>query len=225
MYGFYKTTLVASLIAACSILLTSAITAEPRSTPQKGQLDSIVLPTSSKGILSQCGDYFTFNPDSNKYGVIPNDYDGSIPLHKMTIPVYGYITSKPFDVDKANKLKQGENPYTPDEIHRALWNGDTFIWVSKSLPSTSYDFVKSYVTEWNKAHEKKLIVLTWPGKNIAWKGKEDIPLGRQFAFSSWNISQSCLSFSEDAFEEFMQQSDALNIGRDMKTLPAVRKPH
>jgi hypothetical protein len=215
MYSFYKITLIGTLIAACSVLLTTTITAEPRSTPRAGENSSIVLPTSANGILSQCGDYFTFNPETSYYGVVPSEYDrDTIPVPPMTVPVYGFMEAKAFDVEKASKLKQGENPYKIAAINRAMWDGHTFIWIEKTVPAETYNYIKSYAAEWNKTHENKVIPLTWTAE-------KSLPQKRTFAFSSWNTSQSCRSFSESAFEEYMEQVAQQNSGRALKPVPVA----
>lgn len=212
MYGSYKITLMAALFAACSVLVTTAITAEPRSTPKAGEYSSTIIPTNSTGILSQCGDYFTFDGKKEFHGVIPDEYDKDIPVHQMIVPVYGYMLQSPFSVDDALKMEQGKNPYAIEEINRALWEGHSFIWVGPNVPAETYNFIQSYANEYNKTHDKKVITLTW-------NGKKNLPMGRDFAFSSWNISQSCMSFSEDAFEEFLGQAQTHNAGRDINVLP------
>jgi hypothetical protein len=212
----YKTTLVAALLAACGILTSTAITAEPRSAPQAGANNSIVLPTNSDGILSQCGDYFTFNPDEEFYGVVPDEYEKEfIPVHPMIVPVYGYMVDREFKVDEATKLKLGENPYTIAEINRAMWDGHTFIWMEKNTDPETYEFIQNYVNTWNQTHEKKVIALTW-------KGDKQLPQNRELAFSNWNISQSCMSFSEATFNEFMKQAEEHNAGRDISALPIAK---
>ena len=213
MYGLYKTTLVAALLAACSVLLTSAITTEPRSTPKAGPDSSIVLPTSSTGILSQCGDYYTFSAKKEVYGVVPDEYDKDfVPVPAMTVPVYGFMADAPFKIDEALTMEQGKNAYTIAEINRALWDGHSFIWLEKDVPAETYDYITAYADSWNKTHEKKVIALTW-------NGTKNLPQGRDFAFSSWSISQSCMSFSEAAFEKFLEQAKVHNAGRDISVLP------
>lgn len=212
MYGFYKATLVSALVAACSVLLTTAITAEPRSTPQAGPDNSIVMPASSKGILSQCGDYFTFKPVSTDYGVVPKDYDKEYTFPPVTVPVYGFMSNNQINTDEATHLKQGENPYTLPEINRALWEGNFFIWVDKKNSSETYDYIQGYANKWNATHTNKIIVLTW-------NDPKALPQGRSFGFSGWGISQSCMSFSEAAFEEFLEKAQEHNAGRESIPLP------
>jgi hypothetical protein len=212
MYGFYKTTLVSALIAACSVLLTTAITAEPRSTPQAGENNSIVLPTSSSGILSQCGDYYTFKPKATDYGVVPENYDKEYSFPSMIVPVYGFMSRNSINLDEATQQKQNTNPYTLPEINRTLWEGHSFIWVDKKTTPETYDYLHSYADNWNKTHAQKVIVLTW-------NGVKPLPLGRAYAFSSWTISQSCMSFSEKTFEEFLEQAKEQNAGREIALLP------
>lgn len=215
MYGFYKTTLVSALVAACGVLLTTAITAPPRSTPQAGENNSIVLPASSKGVLSQCGDYFTFNPEKTDFGAVPENYDKDYSFPPMIVPAYGFMLNRELKVDEASQVKQGENPYTIPEINRALWDGHSFIWVDQKTAPETFTYIHDYADKWNKIHEKKVIVLTW-------KEARPLPLGRSFGFSSWGITQSCMSFSESTFDEFLEKAQEHNVGRDTTTLPAAK---
>lgn len=226
MYMLYKTALITTLVAACGLLTSTALTAEPRSAPHTDvKTNSIFFPTNSDGILSQCGDYFTFNPDKESYGVVPDEFAKSYKAtHPMTVPVYGYMVNQEFNVEQASQVKQGENPYTIAEINRAMWDGHTFIWAKKGLPSETYSYVQDYADKWNLTHEKKVVLLTWNGENlyVEEKGKDrDLPMGREFGFSSWNVSQSCMSFSEGAFSEFMEQAEQLNANRDIQILPVA----
>lgn len=230
MYVLQKTGILASLLAACALLVGSALTAEPRSTPKAGPNESITLPINATGILSQCGDYFTFNPDEDKYGVVPEEYDKNyIPVPDMIVPVYGFMADKTFDVEAAMKLPQGENPYLLSDINRALWEGHTFIWTYNELSADAHQYAKDYADKWNETHDKKVIVLTWKGKQgLPQDSKprpqtsESLPQDREFAFSSWNISQSCETFSDDTFEEFMEKSNEHNAERDIETLPVAK---
>lgn len=214
MYGFYKTTLVSALVAACGVLLTTAITAPPRSTPQAGEANSIVLPASSKGVLSECGDYFTFNPVKTDFGIVPENYDKDYTFPPMIVPAYGFMATSGIKTSEAVQLKQGDNPYTLPEVNRALWDGHSFIWVDKKITPETFTYIHDYANKWNKIHEKKVIVLSW-------NGAKALPLGRSFAFSSWGITQSCMGFSEPAFEEFLEKAKEHNVGRDTKTLPVA----
>lgn len=217
MYRFYKITLIAALLAASGALTATAITAEPRSTPHAGENGSIVVPTSSTGILSQCGDYFTFNPNKSFYGVVPDDYkEDFIPVPKMIVPVYGFMVDIPFDVEEAMKVQQGENPYQRGHINRALWEGHTFIWIDKDVESETFDFIKAHAEQWNATHSNKLIPLTWTDED---KG---LPQARDFAFSSWETSQSCMSFSVEALDEFLSQAKMQNAGRDITKPPMAK---
>lgn len=216
MYAFYKTTLVATLVAAAAALLTVAITPEPRSTPKPGENGSIVLPVNANSILSQCGDYFTFNPETEYFGVVPEEYDKEyIPVPPMIVPVYGFMVADEFDAEALTKASHGEkSSYHTGQINRALWDGHTFIWVDPDISKEAFDYAANFAEQWNESHEKKVIVQTWGGER-------ELPLGRQFAFSSWGISQSCSDFSSATFEEFMEQSNSHNTNRDEKTLPTA----
>lgn len=223
MYGYYKTTLLAALFAAVSVLLATAITAEPRSTPKSGPNNSIVLPANSKGILSQCGDYYTFSPAMANYGVIPDSYDQDfIPVPpKITVPAYGYMAASEFHADEAATLKQGDNPYNIADVNRGLWEGHSFIWLDDELAAETYTYVQDYANKWNQSHANKVIALTWTGSiALTTDGKKKaLPSDRDFAFSSWNVSQTCMSFSEAAFEEFFKQAEQHNAGRNSSHLP------
>lgn len=213
MYALQKTGILATLLVTCTLLVGSALTVEPRSTPKTQEDGSITLPISAKGILSQCGDYFTFNPDETRYGVVPDEYEKDyIPVPPMRVPVYGYMADTAFDAEAATKLPQGENSYLISDINRALWEGHTFIWTAKGLPAEAHQYSKDYAETWNATHDKKVIVLTW-------NDEKELPQNRKFAFSSWNISQSCETFSDDTFAEFMEKSNQQNADRTIADLP------
>lgn len=215
MYSFYKISLVTILLAACSGLTSAALTAEPRSTPQPGENNSVVLPTDANGILAQCGDYFTFNPAESAYGVVPQEYNKDfIPVPSMIVPVYGYMVDREFNTEEALNLPQGENPYTAAEINRAMWDRHTFIWMSPTIEPETFTYIKTYAEKWNSVNEEKIIPLTW-------KDKKTLPLNREFAFSSWNISQSCQSFSEGVFEDFLKHAKEHNGGKTEGPVPVA----
>ena len=226
MYSVYKTILLGTLAACCSVMLTTAITAEPRSTPRvEPSNNSIVLPTSANGILSQCGDYFTFSAENARYGVVPPEYtQNSIPvLRRAVTPVFGYMTDKASNADDLLKPDFDINTLGIAQINRILWDGHTIIWVKEAIQTETYDFVKNYADNWNKSHANKVILVKWKTGKTEWKPEQvKLPQDRAFAFSSWGVTQSCMSFSEKTFEEYMEHVTDHNAGRDIASPPVAK---
>lgn len=200
MYHLYKFTFASALLAACGILVSSAITAEPLSAGKPGEMGSITIPVTSNGVLSQCGDIFKFSPKNTDYGIVPDEYEKNfVPVHPMIIPVYGFMDAEEFNVEEALALPLSENPYNILQINRALWDGVTFIWLHPNTSQETHDYIMSYAENWNTINEDKVVPLTW-------KQDRNIPLSRNIAFSSWGVSQSCITFSDKTFEDFMKTS-------------------
>lgn len=212
LYGRTKFIILSLLVTGTLLLLFSAILTPARSTLVPGDYESKIQPASSKAILSQCGDIWLFQPKPEWYGTIPEGYTGTIPTHPMIVPAYGFMSDKPFDYSKYETSKYGEAPYKYPEIIRALWEGDRIIWVGSTYPEEGYDFIRKYADQWNSYHEKKILVLSWTEKAA-------LPLGRSLGFSSWDATQTCQSFEQGTFEDFMAAADAYNMMRDYGNPP------
>ena len=169
--------------------------------PTTGQYQSVEYPASVEAVLSQCGNTFTFDPDSEHYGVFDPDEiianaglestSVEVPDHPMIVPVYGYMT----EWDEGKSLLD-KNSYTDDDIParsrilRSMWDGNVVIWHSVGI------------SDEEKARIAMVTRSTPNVVSVEWIGGE-LPLGRKFAFSTWNVSQSCERWDNEVFEQFL----------------------
>jgi hypothetical protein len=213
-------TLIAGLLAVSIGGLTYLTFATPsNNTPSQNIYNSVTIPANSDGILSQCGDTFIFAPEKERFGTIPKGYKGDIPHHPMTIPVYGYMSNQAFDYSKYKDLKFGDkNPYTHPEILRAQWQGYHVIWTSVDFTEDGYKYVKDYADKWNDTHSDKVLVLQW---NLNDTGDNILPLNREIAFASWNSSQSCGTFANKTFEQYITATQNNVSPRDNENPPTA----
>lgn len=164
-----------------------------------------------EAVLNQCGDIYTFSPVPEEYGVIPADTTATvlgIPVHPMRVPVYGYM--------KEEGLPEGSIFRSPDipsreNILRSLWDGTVVVW---------------FVPETTDAQISQILLGIAPYANavaIEWAPRDggNLPQQRNFAFSTWNVSQSCMQWDEEVFTDFMEFVDNYEGVGDQESEPPL----
>jgi hypothetical protein len=222
-YTETKLLITGVLLTGATLLTLGALSVQPNTVREGDFMGSTAVQTNSNGILSQCGDTYLFTPDKDDYGTLPDDFEGRIPVHRMQIPIYGYMSTQPFQLRKTGyeppvNLTTDLDPnalYQYEEITRALYEGNHIIWTSQDFGVEGYDTISDYADKWNNTHSDKVVVMVWPFKDI------EIPQGRKVAFSSWGASQSCVTFSEETFQDFADLTNEHLADRDKINPPAA----
>lgn len=145
-------------------------------------------------VLSQCGDIYTFTPEEWQYGIIPSDTTATvlgIPNHPMRVPVYGYM--------KEEGLPEGRffrSPSLPsrEEALRSMWDGTVVIWFVPEISEEILNQIKLTVSQYDN-----VVAMEWAPRDGG-----NLPMKRNFGFSGWNVSQSCMQWDENVFNDFMQ---------------------
>jgi hypothetical protein len=212
LYRGTKLVISGILLAGVGALIFSALSQPAHNIAEPSAYGSFILPASADAILSQCGNTFLFESEGKWTGTIPSDYTEETPKHPMVVPVYGYMSEVPFNEAKADSGTSTENVYTYPEILRGLWEGNHVIWVSPEYTQEGYDYLKNFASEWNQVHEDKVII-------AAWDFDYQLPGGRDIAFSEWNASQTCETFSEATYEDFQTTMNNNSAPRDRQNPP------
>lgn len=201
---------LSTVLTALSILaivmggmIWTVIGADPNRA-RSGQFESLEHPASIGAVLSQCGDIFTFDPPSHHYGVHDSDEmieklggqvpEQDIPVHPMIVPVYGYMTE---EVHLTETMYNFANAPTRSEVLRALYDGKIVLWYSPALTDVEKGTLSTYLN--TSPHRDRLVAIEWVD--------EELPLGRHYAFSTWNVSQSCLRWDSNVLDEFIEFVD------------------
>lgn len=177
-----------------------------------GTFESIEYPADVAQSVRGCGATFQFRVDENWYGTIPEDYRGTVPVQPMQIPSYGYMSSIPLDTTDLG-YHSAIDSLSLDQVNRALWEGSTIIWYSETAKATTVEEISEYIDGLNAQGEKILLLpFTFDDKRI--------PFEREYAFSSWAVTQSCSVFDVETFSQFMLKSDEVSPERDESNPPA-----
>lgn len=201
---FTKTKILLSfiLITVLTLLVTATLALPDNSEPRPSQYGAIEYPATVIAAVNQCGSVFYFEPDPKWYGTIPisiqqNGPDDGIPAQPTNIPVYGYMTREPFNPEFVGTYDKTFEGFSRQDINRAMWDGYYFIWYSMNTPNDKYEQLVEFVETQNSRTSTPKIILS-PFKIT----DREIPSGRDIAFSTWGVSQSCDTFDPKIFEAF-----------------------
>ncbi len=200
---FTKTKLFLGIfvLITLSALIVGTLSLPDRSKPQPGQYQSTEYPATISAAVNGCGNIFLFHPDKKWYGTIPASLpqaapDDNLPVAPVLVPVYGFMSAKDFSVDKIGVYDKNFAGFPRQDINRALWDGYKIIWYMPDISNVNYTILKNFV---ERANSGKPSIMLLPYK---FNGKE-IPLKRQYAYSSWDASQSCQKFNSTDFNSFL----------------------
>lgn len=184
--------LVLSLIGA---LLWTVFGVDP-SRKSPAQFGGVEYPATVEAVLSQCGNVFVFDPPASYYGVfdtpdvmaqLDREADVEIPEHPMIVPVYGYMSGEG-TLDQ--KVYTDANVPPRSQLLRAMYEGYTIVWFSPSLDEAARASLKMDLASYDK-----VVAVEW--------NAGELPLDRKYAFSTWNVSQSCLVWDTEVFDQFL----------------------
>lgn len=198
---------------------------------QDGDFGSRTYPADTESLIAGCGDTFTFSPEQNNYGALPDDFfvdpngplprKRTVPNHPMIVPAYGYFINDP-SVKFSKKfytLKDLPVIETPVdrlpglqrvEYLKMMWNGYKIIWYMDEIDQQTKDAIKTYVSE-----RDDVVAMPWTS-DVA------LPMGRSFGFSAWNVTRSCNFWDSDVASKFVSFADDYNAGRNKSDIPAVK---
>lgn len=177
-----------------------------------GNFESTEYPADVAQSIRGCGATFQFRINDGWYGTIPKDYRGRVPVQPMNIPAYGYMSSIPLDTTDLG-YHSVTDTLSLDQVNRALWEGADIIWYSETAGPTSVQEISDYIDGLNAQGEKILLL------PYAFEGRS-IPADREYAFSSWGVTQSCTAFDIVTFSQFMTNSNEFSPERDKENPPA-----
>ena len=190
------------ILITLTALVVGTLSLPDRSKPQAGQYQSTEYPATISAAVNGCGNIFLFHPDKKWYGTIPSSVtqaakDDNVPVAPVLVPVYGYMSPEAFPADQVGSYDKTFAGFSRQDINRALWDGYRIIWYSPSISEPNFTILRNFVNKTNSV-KPTLILLPYNFKNKA------IPLGRDYAYSSWDASQSCRKFTSTDFNSFTQ---------------------
>ena len=192
-----KLTIIASIATTLTLMVVVTVFGITPNESTKGQYGATQYPSSLASLASGCGDYFLFNPGEGQYATIPaekRDQIETLPVHQMTVPVYGYLNSTPLFDEEIRFYGTDElaEPLPIDKILKTMYDKDTtVVWYTDDIAPDDYSSLQEYVT----AHDN-ILAVKWQYFN------SKLPLERKIAFSTWGISQTCEFWGTNTFERF-----------------------
>lgn len=198
------------MVIFSSIAVVIASTSQDPKMYRIGPERAVMYPAPIADVLHSCGDIFLFYPERKNYGIVPDSVlyseSGIIPTVPTKIPSYGYMSPKPYSPDKRIYNPGDKNLPSSIQMMRGMWEGYYFAWYDPEKASPSQiNYLKQLTNKY-----LKLVVLPWTDD-------ENLPMGRAFAFATWNVSQSCQSIEEGTVESFLKLTDPKK--RNMKDPP------
>lgn len=206
--------LLASLVSLILVVVIGLTLQLPNNLEPKldGTFESTEYPADVAQSIRGCGATFQFRTNESWYGTIPEDYRGRVPVQPMQIPSYGYMSSVPLDTTDLG-YHSPVDTLSLDQVNRALWEGATIIWYSDAAKEATKKEVSDYIDGLN-AQGSKILFLPF-----IFDGKK-IPFEREYAFSSWAVTQSCAAFDIATFTQFLDNAAKLSPERDKENPPA-----
>lgn len=185
------------------------------------EFGSTSYPSSAEGIISECGDTFTFNPEPMYYGYVPNDFylskDGlsivprNIPQPPMSVPAFGYMSEKSPSFSKNfyrdNNLDRSEIP-NAEQAKRMLWDGKFIVWYKADIDPATQNSIQTFVNE-----NPNTYAFPWLDST------KNIPLERNIAFSGWNTTRSCKLWNTNIATEFVKFASERNALENRSVTP------
>lgn len=206
MFTSTKTFILTAISLAFTVLILAVCAIPNQSAPVDGPYGAAEYKRNVVSATASCGGIFlTKDIDEKFYGTIPAKYADTdlniIPTQFVQIPTYGFMVNEPTD-PKVVKFydKSFDNVFPMPVIYRMMWDGYNIIWYDPILtPNNELKDLKTYADKLNKdAPTTVVLPFNLPDRKI--------PFTKNFAFSSWGASQSCGTFSEDAYTQFVSFS-------------------
>lgn len=186
--------------------------------PFASYMGSTEYPTKLSSLMNGCGNFFLYNPKpGEQYSVVTPEIQATmsnqtIPTGLTVVPVYGYLAPEGLDGRniRFHETEEPNQPYPMTTLLRTMYNYDTLIiWYTADLPATDIQDIRRYVQ--NTPNTMALL----------WVYGENLPLGRDVAFSKWGVSQSCSFFTPEVMENFTEFTDNHYVEREL--IPPVAK--
>lgn len=213
--GFIATALV-TVLAMISLVIFGINPNRPTEIENGGK----AYPASLLAMANGCGDIFVMPPKEGQYGVIPSEYwelnsnpIQNIPVHIMTVPVYGYMAEKsmPDEDIRFYGPEEVDEPLNRQLLLRTMYDKDIIVlWYSKELNAVDINLIRQYVAN----SDQKILAYPWLYEN-------NLVAGRNVAFAKWGISQTCSLYSDEVFEEFVIFANDNTVN---KTFPPPEAP-
>lgn len=201
----------AAITVACILVAITYVAAFGANTfdSMKGPFGSTSHLPSVAATLLGCGSVYQFDPKPEAYGVFdmqdlkPNVAGGKVrvPTAPPLVPAYGYMTDTPLSGDKVVYRVDDKDLPAMTSILRSMYSGTIVLWY---LPTAGESGIKN-LEEWATTHSN-VVVMPWVpqtlGIPVTMTGYQ-MPAGRTYALSAWNVTQSCQGFGTVAANDFV----------------------
>lgn len=204
---------ITGAIIALAMTLTVIFGINPNK-PSPTEYGGEAYPATLLAMANGCGDIFHIPPKEGQYGVIPDEYwdlnddpVNNIPVHLMTVPVFGYMANKGLSDDQIRFYtpEEGQEPLNRQMLLRTMYDQDIIVvWYDKELNEVDLNTLKNFVNE----SDQKILAYPWQYNNGVMVGD------RSIAFAKWGTSQTCSLYSDEVLTEFIEFTEQNPINRD-----------
>ncbi len=199
-------TVIVGFMAIIAAMVGTIIVAPDFSEPRKSAFQSMSYPGSTLSTIAKCGDTFAFDVPKEYSGAVPEDFfkdkktgvevKRNVPLNPMIVPAYGYFYFEENPEPKKTFYSVNDIKKLPTVVQNMnlLWNGWTIIWYKQDVSKDALAEVEKFANE----HEKVIA--------LPWTEDRNLPMNRNYAFSSWGNSRSCEYWDNSLVTDFIEFS-------------------
>lgn len=182
-----------------------------------GPYGSTVNMPNTPAIMSGCGSIYQFAP-TVEFGTFSNDDvtpTGKnkdrvrVPTAPMLVPAYGYMSEDGIPTHRNFYATDDEDLPTLPETLRSMRDGRVVLWYQ---PDTVRAGGLENIQAWMEDNPN-VVAIPWLPSTLGIMENlqgHSMPMGRSYAFSTWNVTHSCDVFNVEAADGYMDFVENLN---------------
>lgn len=152
---------------------------------------------SLNALVGGCGRMFTFPDADERSGTVPK-YNPVGVLNRQyndatIIPMFGRFWNDPIDPNQTFWDRDEPRVPLPEQLLLAQWQGKMVVYYQPYIPQRDLDTLQRLL---QNEPELNMVVVPWSPEY------GPMPMGRSFAWATWNRSQTCHKFAVPALRDF-----------------------
>lgn len=150
----------------------------------------------TNALVGGCGRMYTFPGATAKSGTVPTHNSSGIPNRQdypTIVPMFGRFWNDPAPADQTFWSRDEADIPEPENLLRNQWDGQMVVYYTTDVTEDDLDRLTNLLlTE----PELDMLVVPWPNE------RGPLPAHRNFAFVTWNHSQTCHRLELSALHDF-----------------------
>lgn len=153
---------------------------------------------STDALIASCGPEYTFPDVLKESGIVPEYGRNGVPRrvsYQTIVPIFGGFWATPAASDQTYWSRNEPGIPQPENLLLNMWRGAMVVYYDQDAKAADLKGLQRLVAD----RSLDILVVPWD------PSRQPLPMGRTYAFATWDWSQTCHELSISALTDFRHE--------------------